>query len=270
MWIAEAVCAPSWPLFLRIYYHDAVVAGAFGALALRDGGRPSVRALLEVGGWCALLFVGPVLIAEGPAGHVESGLATLIFGMVPVVTVLIAAQQDEDAMRLLLPAVIGIAALGLVIPFSWPSSLPGVVSVAGMGFLVVGMALAGFRLHGLLQTVPIVWAATVGAAFSALAAGLGWAAGPHGTIDWAWKTVAIETAWGLIVDGALVWLVLWLLREMKPDTFSGRFLLIPAVTLIGGIILEKPEVGWTGWLGLVLAAGAGLVLARPKSLGFFG
>jgi drug/metabolite transporter (DMT)-like permease len=196
-------------------------------------------------------------------------LATLVLGLIPVVTVFVAAQREEDAMGLLLPAAIGTAGLGLVIPFAWPNSLGGGAWLGVMVLLAVGSAIAGVRLHGLLKRVPLAWAGAVGSGFAALAATAVWAGGQRVRMDWDWKTAAIETFWGLIVDGALVWLVLWLLREMRPVAFSGRFLLVPVVTLAGGILLEKPEVGWTGWLGLGLAAGSGLVLIRPSMQGLF-
>lgn len=269
LWMAEAVLAPSWPGLLRICWHDAVVAAAFVVLALRSGDRPDWRVLLEVGGWCTLLFAGPALIAQWAGGRLGNGLATLVVALIPVATVFVRSQQDEDAMGLLLPAAVGVAGLGLVIPFALPSSAAGARWMGVAVLFALGMAFAGLRLHRLLRNVPLAWAATVGAGCAALATGLAWAAGTHGPVVWDWTTLAMETAWGLVVDGALVWLVLWLLRELEPIACSGRFLLVPVVTLVGGILVEKPEVGWAGWLGLVLAAGASVVLFRPRALGFF-
>jgi hypothetical protein len=70
-----------------------------------------------------------------------------------------------------------------------------------------------------------------------------------------------ELAWGVAVDGTLAVLTVWLARELTPAAFSGRFVLIPWVTLMGGLALTRVSPGWVPGLGLVLALGGSVALA---------
>jgi hypothetical protein len=51
---------------------------------------------------------------------------------------------------------------------------------------------------------------------------------------------------------------------MRPVAFSSRLLLVPSVTLVEGILAERPEVGWYGWLGLGLVLAAAILLLRSS------
>jgi hypothetical protein len=73
-------------------------------------------------------------------------------------------------------------------------------------------------------------------------------------------SVAFEALRLILIDAPILILGFWLLREMRPAAFSARLLLVPAVTLLEGIVAERPQVGWYGWLGLALMVGAAAFL----------
>jgi drug/metabolite transporter (DMT)-like permease len=76
-----------------------------------------------------------------------------------------------------------------------------------------------------------------------------------------------ELGWGLLVDGPLLLLTIWLLRSMRPVGFSARFALVPLVTILGGAAVMRPQIGWAGWIGLGVATVAGVVLVRDSVQG---
>jgi hypothetical protein len=220
--------------------------------------------LLAVGGWLGLLFAGPALMAAGAGGHLGGSLETLVMGLAAAFTVFLQAQRDDLAMERLLPAVCAVAGLGLMLPFAWPVSPAGFGWLAAMAVAACAYAFAGIRLHGLLREIPIACAAAAGAAVAAALAGLGWIALEPGRVALDWQVLGFEAGWGLLVDLPLVLLTVWLLREMEPVGFSSRWVLVPAVTLLGLIAAERPEVGWAGWLGLGLTVGGGMALLSQR------
>jgi threonine/homoserine efflux transporter RhtA len=76
--------------------------------------------------------------------------------------------------------------------------------------------------------------------------------------------IGVEVGWGALVDLPLVLLMVWLVREMRPEGFSARFLMVPLVTLLGGLLVLRPGVVWTTWLGLALVAGASWMLVTDR------
>ena len=124
------------------------------------------------------------------------------------------------------------------------------------------VALAGIRLHASVgdgQVIPAAIAATAGAALLSFA---GWLALQRGPVDLSWRTLAAETAWSILIDLPLVLLTFILLRKLRPEAFSTRFLLVPLVTILGGVVTLRPTVPWTTWLGLAMVVGSSWMLLR--------
>jgi len=203
-------------------------------------------------------------MAAGAGGHLGGSLETLALGLVAAFTVFLRGQRDDRAMGRLLPAVCAVAGLGLVVPFAWPGSAVGFGWLGATVVAACVYAFAGIRLHGLMREVPVAWAAAAGAAIAAALTGAGWIALEPGRIALDWRVAGFEAGWGLLVDLPLVLLTVWLAREIEPVGFSSRWVLLPAVTLLGSIVAERPEIGWTGWLGLGLAVGGGLFLCGSR------
>jgi drug/metabolite transporter (DMT)-like permease len=262
-WMLAAVFAFDWPPLLRLGFHDAVVCLLLSAagLALRKPAR--WRALVSVAGWGAVLLAGPELLSAGAGGRVGATTQVTVLGITPVLTVLLRSQAEEGTMRRLMPAVLAVGGLALVIPVAWPTSLAGADWLAGMLAGGLCLAYAGIRLYWLLQEVPLLWAAAAASAGAALAGGMG-ALLSGEFASWSRRRVLSEAGWGVAVDTPLLLLMIWLLRRMEPVGFSSRFVLVPVVTILSAIMVTRPEVGWTGWLGLTIAAVAGVVLGSGR------
>ena len=89
--------------------------------------------------------------------------------------------------------------------------------------------------------------------------------GGVGVGDWDAGMVATEAARCLLVDGPVLLLTVWLLREMTPVRFAARYLVVPLVTIVEGFLLVRPAWNWTMGAGFVLLAGGCAGLLRADS-----
>ena len=248
--------------------HAAVLAVAFCVLAGvqgREWGNP--RRLSEVAFWGAALIAVPQVVMGGASGRVSGFTEVLLFTLVPAIVVIVEAQQDcfgnaENPLTRLGPAIAGVGGAALVLPFALPESVGGQLWLTGLVASAVLSGVAATKLQKLVWEGAEVEAAGVICAACAVLSGVGAAVWrvpvkSAGLRDW-----MIELAVCLLVDGPVFFLLVWLVRGMRPVAFAARFLLIPAVTVIEGVVLLRPQLNWTLGLGLVLLIGGGIYLLR--------
>jgi hypothetical protein len=259
LWLLDAYFASAWPDLLRLCIHDLEVGLVLGCALLVLWPAPgSWKRVAEGAGWCAALFALPWTLSAAAGGSVAGFTQVLALGLVPLFTVVLVAQSEDGARRLQLPAVLAVGGLALSAPFELPATQPG---IGWLLALVVGagvLAAAGIRLHRLLQETSWLWVAASGSVAAGLLGGLAWRVLAYQPIPWSGRAIAMELGWGLLVDGPLLLLTVWLLRAMRPLGFSARFVVVPLVTIAGGLVLMPPRVGWLGCAGLTMATGAGL------------
>ncbi len=268
LWIF-APYASAWPTLLRLSLHDAVVAIIFGAVALRTKARFPKIVWHQLAFWGAILFAAPAVVVAGAGGSVGSLTVTMLFALIPVVTTVGIAQRqqarrDEEAMQGLLPALLGVAGLALLLPFAWPFTWFGVAWLSILTGCMLAAAMAGLRLHDLLRSLPLLWPATIAAAASAVLAMVGWAGFQPGPVDWRARSFALEVAWSVVIDAPLTLLLMSVLRRISPVGTSARYLLVPLVTILGGLATLRPTTGWTTWLGLALVSGSAWLLLESS------
>ena len=59
-------------------------------------------------------------------------------------------------------------------------------------------------------------------------------------------------------------LLFWLMRRMSAVQMTTRYVLAPLMTVMLGMALERPAVGLSTWLGILLiASGVGWLLSTP-------
>jgi drug/metabolite transporter (DMT)-like permease len=265
-WLLEGYFVAGWAGLFRVCFHDAVVCLALGGVGLARKERLPGRGLWEAAGWSAVLFALPPVVFAGAGSSVGSLTRLLVFALVPFLTVFFVAQKDGGDLRLLVPAAVALGGMALVVPFAWRGS--GIGWLVGMVVAAGVVAFAGIRMHSLMRDLPVVWVAAAGSGAAALVAGVAWMAMERGPVDWSLREVGAEVGWGLVVDGPLVLLTMWLLREMQPVGFAARFLVMPLVTIVGGLVVMRPEVVWTTWVGLGLVVGGSWVLTTNDTGGF--
>ncbi len=257
----------------RSAVHEVVLALIFGVVAGMPRKRWSGgRQLWQVALWGAVLVALPQVVIAGAGGRVSSFTAVLVFTLVPAIVVILEAQEgrfgnSESSLTKLGPAIAGVAGAALILPFGLPESVAGRVWLAGLVASAVLAGVAATRLHGLVRKGAELGDATVICATCAVICGLGAAASQlpvrsAGLRDW-W----IELAVCLVVDGPVILLLVWLVREVHPVAFAARYLLIPAITVVEGFVLLRPPWSWTQGLGLALLFGGSALLVRqPENL----
>ena len=137
-----------------------------------------------------------------------------------------------------------------------------------MGAVVCAAVLAGVaavRLRRLLAETGWLRGAAVICGATSLVAGALCRVGWTGVGDRGATAVGTEVARCLVLDGSMVSLTVWLLRQMPPTAFSSRYLLVPLVTVVEGFLLLRPGGSWTLVAGLGLMAGGSAWLLMDDS-----
>jgi hypothetical protein len=252
-WLVEGAWPSALPVAARECVHELVIAVLVGGFAWR--GFPSGRARglqwVRLAAASVCLLGVPAALIESTRGGVSSVTVAELLALVPgAVVVLIPAFEVSGAnntMRLLGPAVLGLAGvllmLGFALPGTWRESrLEGVVAIA-----VVVAAGASVWMYRLLAGVRVGEAVVVCCAANAVfwlgvmaATALGSGAGWVG--DLSWGGLKMECAKAVLFDMPQIVLLLWLTREVAPAKLAARWLAMPLLTVAEGYALLRPEV----------------------------
>ena len=252
----------AWPFGSCLHFGLIGLVG-FGVTALQGGWRGyswGRATAVGLAGMC--LFALPSAVLQIAAGKVPEYTSAAIFCAVPLMTILAASAFGEDEVGrlggLMVPALIGLAGALLLFPVQSPGSLRRWLFlglVLGCGVVV---AVAGVWVHRLMRGVDVAAAVAVIGLGSAAALGL------YGTaVGWPSLRLAVITTESLrcvAFDLPLVWLTVWLVREISAARLAARFLLVPLVTVVEGYALERGPVAARAIVALVLLCAGGAML----------
>jgi drug/metabolite transporter (DMT)-like permease len=214
----------------------------------------------------ALFFSAPAILLDSVNGWIASTSVSALFAMTPVVVMLTVASgagrlmDDGDPQRVFVPALIGLGGVLCVVPFDLPASQRewsglGVVLIA-----VVIVGVAGVWLYLLFRNVRWLEGIAVAGVCNALVL-LAWCV-VRGDLVFTVSALREEISFGFVARVAETFLLLWLLRTMDPIRLSSRYLVIPLVTIVEGVVLLRPSVTVRLVIGVVLlVAGASWMLA---------
>ncbi len=257
---------PLLPGLLRLGVHDGLLAVAFFLVSRKSTGP--VWALAGLG---IALFGLPQVLFAAAGGHVDGFTELLVTLLVPVVVVVVNAQRreafgsEDSPLRLLGPAVVGIGGAVLVLPFYLPASRVGQGWLTAMVLAAVVAGGAAVRIHTQLNGVNVFrGAAMVFGAVSVVALGFCWVDG-RVTLVWDGGAAVFEALRLVMVEGPILLLTVWLVREMKPERFAARALLVVLVMIVESYVVERPTVGWTMVAGVLLIGGGAWGLLRVDS-----
>jgi drug/metabolite transporter (DMT)-like permease len=241
----------------------AVVSVALGGLNRRGSGW-RLRAAVAAGG--VLFFAVPALLIDRAREYGPETSVVVVFALAPVVVVLVsgAARQAPGGMRRLLPELMGLAGVLLLLPFEMPVSLRAWEAVAEIATAMMLVAGAGVWLYGLLQAMRFTEALpAIGIANAVFL--LAWCA-VVGSFNWRWHDLA--SGWWMSLASVIVTvLTVWLLQKMDPVRFAARFLVIPLVTILEGVVLLRPEMTARTVVGIaLLTGGAAWILAASQTV----
>jgi hypothetical protein len=247
--------------------HFAVIGCVATILAMRGGGlRVPFRWSLLVAPAGLGLFVVPVLVLRFAAGVVPEAAGVGIFCAVPVMILIgemLFGDAGSRARGLLLPGVLALGAALLLFQVEPPASPRRWLFFALVAACCVVVAAASIWLHRLLRGVGIASAVAVvglggAVVFFAYGANVGW---PVLTAH----QVAGEVLRGMVFDLPVLWLTLWLVREVDPARLSARFLLVPMVNLAEGYALLRQPVELRAILEMAaMLGGAAMLLVREE------
>ncbi len=247
------------PLRVKGWLYLLVGLGALAACGRR--GLGDIRSVARLGLWAALLLGVPEVMGRWAGGYISGSLGTVVLGLVPLMVVMVAAQVEGDEVRrLLVPAVAGLGGLLLLVPVGVPGAGMALVATVVLVGSAVLMAVAGVRIYpvlrefGWMQGVAVFCLAN---ALVFLGVGLLWGGGV-----WDWRE-----GWGAIAGTAgEVVLLVGAVRGIAAVRVGARFLLVPLITIVEGLVLLLPEVTVRMVGGVtLLAMGAGwLVWSREE------
>lgn len=243
----------------------AVLALPLAWLFLRvSGGRlPSLGR-----GWAPFLVLGvltaviPYIAIAWGQSHIESGLGGILFGTIPVITVLLAPlaiREETYTTSRLAGAAVGLAGVVLVIG---PEALAGLGTYV-LGAVVTFLAALSYALGGIyartrVEISPAVMTAGQLATGSAVLVALSLA------LDAPWAlTPPVEAlaavAWVAVFSTALpVLFLFWLIRNVGATNASLMTFFMPVVAVALGAAVLGETLAWPAFAGLALIlVGAG-------------
>ena len=233
-------------------------------MAMLQGGRrkPSwARAVaLALCGLC--LFALPSAVLQSAAGKVPEYTSAAAFCATPLMTILAAGVlADGEASRLrglMLSAMVGLAGALFLFPVEDPGSLRRWLFLAFVLACCVVVAVASVWMHRLMRGISVAVAMAAIGLLSALALGVYGASAGWPRLGWV--VMAGELLRCAVFDLPIIWLAVWLSREIAPARFSARFLLVPLVTVLEGYALERGPVDARAIVAVVLLCAGGAML----------
>jgi drug/metabolite transporter (DMT)-like permease len=261
-WITSEVLPPRMGVVAGQGLHFLLIgAVALGVAFCRGNGMGSPW----TSGWVWIAGAGlgligvPFLLLEYVGGMVSGTLVVAGFSLVPVVVIL-----AGGTMRLLVPALVGVAGILLVVPVSLPGSVRGYLGLGLVGIAVIVTGLSLSFMHRLLAGRDLV----VSLGLISLVNGvlLGLVGVPTGGVELSWTLLGFEVVRGLLLDAPVIILLVWLVRDLEPHRVSARYLVAPLFTVVEGYLAMRPGWDWRMFVGVLLIGSGAAWLLRADSV----
>lgn len=262
-WLVDAV----WPPMPSSLLAQALVYALAEAAALvfqvvRYRTRPILPpSSLRIAAAGAVLLGAPSLLGR-LFSEVRPETSVALYALAPLCVVFAVVQTSDDGSRgLLMPTLVGFAGALLLLPWRPPSTAAGTIAFAAILLGVALTAGASVWLHTLLRGTRLLQAATLVTLSSALVFGLL-------SLRAERQSVAVGVIRGAVpalCELLELLLLIWLVRELPPERFASRFFLVPAITVLEGLVLLRGKLDARMGLGLLLLIfGAASLLRMPR------
>ena len=210
------------------------------------------------------VFALPGVVASLTTGSVPESTTVAMFCSVPLLVVLaVAWSGDGEARGLLMPSLAGLCGALLIFSPAMPTSLRRAVGLAATIGCCAVVAAAGVWMCRLMRGLSVaVGVAAVGFGGALVLGGYGlW-------VGWPRIAGALIGAEGLrcvVFDLPVVWVTVWLMREVSPVRLAARYLIAPVITWIEGYAMVRGTVEMRSAVALLLMlAGAALLLRHRE------
>jgi drug/metabolite transporter (DMT)-like permease len=221
---------------------------------------------LRVAGASVMLLGVPAVVSEWAQGGVPDTSQAALFALVPFVVVAVAMARElapgEEAgvQRFFAPALAGFGGALFLLPFSFPVSARGRTM---FGVLLVAVVVVGFAsvwIYRLLRGFGMMEAFAVVCLSNALFLGV-CALLFGGSWSGALSLISISSLCYLLE----LFLLVWLLREMSPVRLATRYLVVPLLAVLEGLVIVRPALTVRMGAGLILLVGGAGYLLLSKS-----
>ena len=268
LWSSAWLISDRWPSPLppveQQGLHDLLIAAVLCCVGWKNlaPGNLRARPWLKLALASICLLGVPALVVETTLGAGSAVTVAALFALLPVMVVVLVASLGgigaSGAMRLLLPALIGLGGMLLLLPFAEPGSwrMAGLEAAVVAGIFVA--AVASVWMYRLLPGFTVIEAAVIcclaNAVFSAaVLAASSVAARAVISSGWSgWRGLAMEAATAILVGLPQALLLVWLLRGVAPVRFAARYLVVPLLTVLEAYALLRPPIGLREIGGAVL------------------
>ncbi len=213
--------------------------------------------------WLSVLGIAllglPAILAELVAGSISPFTVSAIFALLPIPVILVLTQQDSnadqtrDVRRFFAPSLIAITGLLFMIPTNLPHSTRGIYLLPLTCLCLIIVAIASVRIYNPLQRATLPQALSIilltNGCFLLAAAVVTGHLSPENLHPSA--LLSLSNALYLAVNILLI----VLFRSLAPLLLSTRYLLIPLLTILQGIVLLRPQFTLQMGCGLLLMIG---------------
>lgn len=205
------------------------------------------------------LFGLPAILAELVAGSISPFTIAAIFALLPIPVILVLTQQDStadqtrDVRRFFAPSLIAITGLLFLIPTDLPHSTRGRYLLPLTCVCLIIVAIASVRIYDPLQKIALPQALSIilftNGCFLLTAAAITGHLSPENLHPSA--LLSLSNALYLAVNILLI----VLFRSLAPLLLSTRYLLIPLLSILQGLVLIRPQFTLQIGCGLLLMIG---------------
>jgi drug/metabolite transporter (DMT)-like permease len=272
-WLVDGAWPNLLPSTERQGLHDLLIAAVVCAVGWKDVEWETLRTRpwVKFAAASICLLGLPTVLVEATASGVSEITAAALFALLPVAVVILVSNFDfgraagSGTMRLLAPALIGLAGTLVLLSFALPSSPRQAGFEVVIVAAVVLAAVASVWMYRLLAEFTVVEAVVLCAAancvsclVAALVCSLAGNRGAYAPASfWGARTFEVEAATALLFDLPQMALLLWLMRGVVPERLAARTLVIPLLTVLEGYALLRPAMTVRSLCGAALvAAGA--------------
>ena len=252
-----------WPFGSCLHF---AIIGLLGLAVAAVGGEwrgLSWHRAVGLGSAGVCVITVPAAVLQIVSAAVPELTSVAVFCAVPLMTVLAASALSRTAegtqlLALMVPSIIGLGGALLLFPVRPPGELRGWTSLGLVLACCIVVAIASVWMHRQMQGVSVAAAlGLIGLGSAAVLACYAF------TLGWPALTARVVTTEALrcvAFDLPLVWLLVWLTREIAPARLSARFLLVPLVTLLETYALERGPVDARTIVAVVLLCAGGAML----------
>ncbi|MBN9617632.1 MAG: hypothetical protein J0G35_18865 [Acidobacteriales bacterium] len=257
-----------WSLVKQSCFYGIVgLVAIVGYRSLWSSLQRNATARLRLAGVSIMLFGVPAAVRAWTQHGVSDVNRAGLFGLVPFVVAVTAmgrepvAGEEFGVRRFFAPALAAFGGVLLVVSFGLPVSVRARVMFGAVLAVVVVVGVASAWIYRLLRGVGMMEAVAVVCISNAMFLA---ACSPLSGASWREEAASLLSLSSLYSFFLLI-LLIWLLRKMSPVRLAARYLVVPLLIVLEGLVMLRPDFTLRTAAGVaLLVAGTGYLLLSRK------